>query len=59
MTPQGWFSETHKQKAYSVETVEALLTAAGLRLLKANEAYSSLAPAAESERISFVAAKLP
>lgn len=51
------FNETHRQRAYPADTVHTLLCGAGLRLLQVNDAYTDNAPAHNSERLSFIAAK--
>jgi SAM-dependent methyltransferase len=58
MTGEGSFTETHYQRAYTTETVEALLQDAGLTLLHANDAYTHSPPNSKSTRVSYTARKM-
>lgn len=49
------FRETHFQKAYSVETVKALLIKGGLEFVAVYDAFTWDPPSEDSERIYFVA----
>lgn len=49
------FRETHFQKAYSVETVKALLIKGGLEFIAVYDAFTWDPPSEDSERIYFVA----
>ena len=50
----GKYEETHLQRAYEQEVVEALIKESGLELLHVYDAFSKEAPAEDSERIYFV-----
>ena len=50
----GKYEETHLQRAYEQETVEALIKESGLELLHVYDAFSKEEPAEDSERIYFV-----
>ena len=49
------YQETHQQKAYDLETMERLLTQAGLEYMTAYDAFTKDAPTEESERIYVIA----
>lgn len=49
------FTETHHQKAYSLEEIIDLLAIAGLEYVVAYDAFTTNAPSAESERIYIIA----
>lgn len=50
--------ETHLQRAYEIETVTALLQAAGLQVEAVYDAFTKEAPHEESERVYFVAREI-
>jgi len=49
--------ETHYQRAYSLETIEALLVKAGLKFITAYDAFTFDEPKNDSERIYIIARK--
>ena len=49
------YQETHQQKAYDLETMERLLTQAGLEYITAYDAFTKDAPTEKSERIYVIA----
>lgn len=49
------YEETHYQKAYSIDTVEKLLSMSGLQFVAAYDAFSREAPKEDSERIYVIA----
>jgi SAM-dependent methyltransferase len=57
MSPEGSFSETHYQRAYSVEVIKSLLTDAGFKTTGVYDAYTFDPPNTESIRLSFITTK--
>jgi hypothetical protein len=51
------FCETHLQRAYSIDTVKALLRDTGFAHVQVNEAYTRSPPKPDSVRVSFLAKK--
>lgn len=49
------FSETHYQKAYSIETIKTLLEKAGMEFIGVYEAFSDNPPTETTQRICFLA----
>ena len=49
------YQETHQQKAYDLETMDRLLTQAGLEYITAYDAFTKDAPTEKSERIYVIA----
>ncbi|SHO51987.1 class I SAM-dependent DNA methyltransferase [Anaerocolumna xylanovorans] len=49
------FSETHYQKAYSIDTVKSLLEKAGMEFIGVYEAFTENPPTQTSERVCFLA----
>jgi ubiquinone/menaquinone biosynthesis C-methylase UbiE len=50
----GKYEETHLQRSYEQQTVEALIQESGLELLHVYDAFTKEAPAEDSERIYYV-----
>jgi ubiquinone/menaquinone biosynthesis C-methylase UbiE len=55
--PPMRFSEQHRQRSYSTETIKALIEEAGLTVTQICDDYSGDPPANDSERLTFVAVK--
>lgn len=51
------FDEVHKEKAYSIETIESLLLNVGFNQVEKYEAFEFESPREDSERINFTAKK--
>ena len=49
------FTETHKQKAYTIKTITQMLETVGFTHIQANHAYTNTPPTPTSDRVSFIA----
>jgi ubiquinone/menaquinone biosynthesis C-methylase UbiE len=58
MTGTDSFTETHRQRAYTAETVIDLLKSAGFSDVRVNDAYTYDAPKPDSVRVSFITKRM-